>query len=122
MKVVLPLASASAVPIKSARPFAKPVRRLELSVDADADLFDLLAYGTAVHGELASDAYYFGLVAAFDFLCEQPEAGQIAEDSGLGLRRWRYRQHQLFYRVKQDAILIVRIFHVAADAVRWLKS
>ena len=98
------------------------MKRLDLSVAADADLFDILAYGTAVHGEASSDAYYAGLSHVFDFLCEHPEAGQIDEDSGLGLRRWHYRQHRIFYRVDADALLIVRIFHVAADAVRWLRD
>jgi toxin ParE1/3/4 len=98
------------------------VRRLELSVAADADLFDILAYGTAVHGGEASDAYYSGLSEAFAFLCEHPEAGQVDEDSGLSLRRWRYRQHRIFYRSVDDVLLIVRVFHVAADAVRWLKD
>ena len=99
---------------------ARPVKQLELSVAADADLFDILAYGTAVHGVEASDAYYLGLCDAFDFLCENSSAGQVDEGSGLGLRRWHYRQHRIFYRVDADAILIVRVFHVAADAVRWL--
>ena len=70
----------------------------------------------------ASDAYYLGLCDAFDFLCENSSAGQVDEYSGLGLRRWRYRQHRIFYRVDEDAILIVRVFHVAADAVRWLND
>jgi len=96
------------------------VKRLELSVAADADLFDILAYGTAVHGEAASDAYYTGLTDTFTFLCQSPEAGQVDDAGGLGLRRWRYRQHRIFYRVGEDAILIVRVFHVAADAVRGL--
>lgn len=98
------------------------MKRLDLSVAADADLFDILAYGTAVHGAVMSDAYYSGLSEAFAFLCEHPEAGQIDEDSGLGLRRWRYRQHRIFYRVDDNVLLIVRIFHVAADAVRWLSD
>jgi plasmid stabilization system protein ParE len=98
------------------------VKRLELSVDADADLFDTLAYGTAVHGEAVSDAYYFGLMDCFDFSCANPGAGQIDEDSGLGLRRWRYRQHRIFYRVGLDQLLVVRVFHVSADAVQWLKD
>ena len=85
-------------------------------------MFDILAYRTAVHGEAASDSYYAGLSDAFAFLCEHPEAGQIDEDSGLGLRRWRYRQHRIFYRVNGDTLLVVRVFHVAADAVRWLKD
>jgi toxin ParE1/3/4 len=96
------------------------VKRLELSVAADADLFDILAYGTAVHGEAASDTYYLDLATTFNFLCEHPEAGQVDENIGLGLRRWRYRQHRIFYHVETDAIMIVRIFHVAADAMRGL--
>lgn len=96
------------------------MKRLELSVAADADLFDILAYGTAVHGETASDTYFAGLNETFAFLCEHPEAGQIDEESGLGLRRWKYRQHRIFYRVQERTLLIVRVFHVAADAVRWL--
>ena len=98
------------------------MKRLELSVDADADLFDMLAYGTVVHGEATSDSYYFGLMDCFDFLCANPHAGQIDEDSGLGLRRWRFRQHRIFYRVEPDELLVVRVFHVSADAVRWLRN
>ncbi|MGN6356836.1 MAG: type II toxin-antitoxin system RelE/ParE family toxin [Novosphingobium sp.] len=98
------------------------MKRLELSVAADADLFDILAYGTAVHGGTASEAYYFGLIEAFDFLCDHPEAGPIDEDSGLGLRRWRYRRHRIFYQIEAEALVIVRLFHVSADAVNWLND
>ena len=98
------------------------MKRLELSVAADADLFDILAYGTAAYGETASDVYYSGLSDALAFLCENPNAGQVDEGSGLGLRRWRYRQHRIFYRADAKSILIVRILHVAADAVRWLRD
>ena len=98
------------------------MKQLEISVAADADLFDILAYGTAIHGEAASDAYYSGLSDTLMFLCANPEAGQIDEESGLGLRRWRYRQHRIFYRVNNDKLLIVRIFPGAADAVRRLRD
>ena len=98
------------------------MKRLELSVDADADLFDILAYGTAVYGEAASDAYYFGLTTCFDFLCANPLAGQVDEESGLGLRRWRYRQHRIFCKVEDETLMIVRVFQVSADAVRWLRD
>ena len=96
------------------------MKQLELSVAADADLFDILAYGTASFGEAASDSYYLGLCAAFDFLCERPLAGASYEDSELGLRQWLYRKHRIFYRVDAEVILIARVLHVAADAMRWL--
>ena len=98
------------------------MKQLELSVAADADLFDILAYGTASFGEAASDEYYLGLCDAFDFLCDQPLAGPRDEVSGLDLRRWRYRQHHIYYRVDVRSLLIVRVLHCAADAVRWLKD
>ena len=98
------------------------MKRLELSVAADSDLFDILAYGTAVHGEAASDAYYDGLAESFEFLCHNPEAGPVDDTNELGLRRWRYRQHRIFYRIDEGTILIVRLFHVAADAVRRLND
>lgn len=98
------------------------MKRLEVSVAADADLFDILAYGTAAFGEAASDDYYQGLSDALDFLCAYPAAGQIDEASALGLRRWRYRQHHIFYRIDRSTLLVVRILHVAADSVRWLRE
>lgn len=96
------------------------MKRLELSVLADADLFDILAYGTAVHGSAVSDAYYLGLMEAFDFLCTYPQAAPVDENTTLGLRRWRYGQHHVFYREDEETVLVIRIFHVAADAVKWL--
>ena len=98
------------------------MKRLEISVAADADLFDILAYGTAVHGEAASDAYYTGLTKTFEFLRDNPEAGPLDDSNALGLRRWLHRRHRIFYRVGDHAILIVRVFHVASDAVRRLKE
>jgi toxin ParE1/3/4 len=98
------------------------VKRLEISKAADADLTDILDYGTRMHGVAASDEYYNGLCAAFDFLCEWPMAGPEDLDTDLGLRKWRYGQHRIFYEVGDEVLLIVRVFHVAADAVRWLRD
>lgn len=98
------------------------MKRLEISVEADADLFDILAFGTAVHGHSASDIYYDGLITCFNFLCERPYAGPVEEASVARLRRWRFKQHRIFYRVDEDSIVIIRIFHLAADAVRWMND
>lgn len=63
------------------------MKRLELSVAADAELFDILAYGTAVHGEAASDAYYLGLTDVFDFLCGNPALDMLIKvTKALGVR------------------------------------
>jgi plasmid stabilization system protein ParE len=67
------------------------------------------------YGVAAAQAYYLGLLDDFDFLLATPFAGQIDEDSASGLRRWRYRQHKVFYQVSSDVLLIVRVLHQLAD-------
>ena len=98
------------------------VKQLEISRIADADLCDILEYGTKLYGLAAADAYYDGILATFDLLCAHPEAGQIDEDTALGLRRWSHRQHRIFYRNDGDKVLIVRIFHHSVDLKRHLEG
>ena len=89
--------------------------RLDLSRDADADLDDILTYGVQTFGLSIGRDYYFSFDSAFAFLRENPRAGQVDEETGLGLRRWHHRKHRIFYRVGKEAILVVRILHHARD-------
>jgi toxin ParE1/3/4 len=92
------------------------VLRLRLSREADRDLESIIDYGTREHGEAATDAYYLRLLAAFDFLCATPFAGQIDEPTGLSLRRWKCGMHRIFYRPDDVSLLIVRVLHHSMDA------
>jgi hypothetical protein len=80
-------AGASGLRHKSTQSIASGVLRLSLSREADRDLESIVDYGTREHGEAAADAYYLRLLAAFDFLCATPFAGQFDEATGLNLRR-----------------------------------
>ena len=91
---------------------------LEISQEADADLDDILDHGVITYGSAAAEAYVEAIGKAFEFLCRTPFAGQIDEETGLGLRRWKYRQHRIFYRVQGDCLGIVRVLHHSADAQR----
>lgn len=88
---------------------------LTLSKAAKTDLRSILSYGTAEFGVDAADAYYFSLDDAFDRLRAFPQAGQVDEETGLGLRRWHHKRHRIFYRYDGKIILIVRILHFAVD-------
>jgi plasmid stabilization system protein ParE len=70
--------------------------RLKLSRLADHDLESIVDYGTREYGGLAADAYYLDILTAFDLLCETPFSGQIDDDTKLGLRRWKCREHRIF--------------------------
>ena len=94
----------------------KGVKLLEISQEADSDLDDILNYGVVAHGVVAAETYVEGIDKAFEFLCRTPFAGQIDQETGLRLRRWKYRQHRIFYRVEGDCLGIVRVLHHSVDA------
>ena len=91
------------------------MKRLEFSRDAEADVIAILSYGTRLYGEETADSYYFGLLAAFEFLCRTPFAGQVEDRSSTKPRRWRYGQHRILYYVTVESVRIVRVLHQSAD-------
>jgi plasmid stabilization system protein ParE len=90
------------------------VKQLRISREADADLDSVLDYGIPTYGVDAAEAYVASFNEAFVFLCEQPLAGQVDEDTVGELRRWRHRQHKVFYQVAGNELLIVRVLHQQA--------
>jgi toxin ParE1/3/4 len=92
----------------------RSVKKLKISREADADLDSVLDYSIPTYGVDAAEANVASFNETFDFLCEQPFVGQIDEDTVRALRRWRHRQHKVFYQVFGDALLIVRILHQQA--------
>jgi toxin ParE1/3/4 len=98
------------------------LKRLELSAEADADLTEILSYGTERFGEAAADAYFFSFEKSFELLRRHPEAGQVDEQSRHHLRRFLHKSHRIFYRLGDDAVLIVRVFHHSRDVGRYLEQ
>lgn len=97
------------------------MKRLELSAEADADLTEILAFGTERFGETAADIYFFSFERSFELLRRHPEAGQIDEQSRHRLRRISHGSHRIFYRHDGEGILIVRIIHYSRDVARLLE-
>lgn len=89
--------------------------RLELSADADADLFDILEYGVQTFGHEVGHAYYFSFDSAFSILRDFPQAGSVREDIDETIRAFRHRSHKIYYDVTKDTIIVQRILHHAMD-------
>jgi toxin ParE1/3/4 len=89
--------------------------RVNLSPRASNDIEDILDHGARLFGEAMAEAYLRGLNEVYCLLRDYPLAGQIEEETGLGFRRWHYRNHRLFYRVSDEEVLILRILHYARD-------
>jgi toxin ParE1/3/4 len=94
---------------------AETMPRVSLSPRASTDIEDILDHGARLFGEAAAEAYLRGLNDVYRLLDDYPFAGQIEEETGLGFRRWHYRNHRLFYQVTDEGVLILRILHYARD-------
>jgi toxin ParE1/3/4 len=44
-----------------------------------------------------------------------PRIGRAADEILAGVRRFRLQSHHIFYRVEDDHVLILDIFHVSQD-------
>jgi toxin ParE1/3/4 len=97
------------------------VRRLELSKDADADLYEILIYGSVMFGDEVARRYYFGIDEALKMLREYPEAGPVAWYLDPGLRRWTYHSHRIFYGYDDERLIVGRILHHSMDVDRSLR-
>lgn len=76
---------------------------------AKADIVSIYNYTVDNFGHVQADVYLGGLDAVFEILCDQPKLGrEIAPVR----HRHIHRQHAILYRVKDDQIIIVRIWNL----------
>ncbi|MEQ1547643.1 MAG: type II toxin-antitoxin system RelE/ParE family toxin [Chakrabartia sp.] len=94
---------------------------VELSPAARADLAAIDDYSEEQFGREVADAYAVGFEDAFDVLERHPHAGHAASKYGKGIRCMFHRKHRIFYTVRGDIVLIVRIVHHAQHAKRAMK-
>ena len=77
------------------------------------DLVAIRHYTLARYGGPAADAYLRGLGESIDRLALHPLSGIAEPDLAEGIRSLRYRKHRVYYRVADDRIEILRVFHHA---------
>lgn len=55
---------------------------------------------------------------SFDRIARTPLAGSDQASVSPGLRKWRSGSHNIYYRLIEGAVVIVRILHVRVDLAR----
>jgi toxin ParE1/3/4 len=89
-----------------------------LSSKAAADLDGIYEYTILHFGLEQARVYLLGLHERFQMLAEQPTQGRTADELALGLRRFEYQSHMVFYIPKDNGIRIVRVLHQRMDVTR----
>ena len=87
----------------------KPEYRL--APKAIEDMEGIWLYSFKRWGEDQAGRYTDGLIAGFEFLVQNPEAGMACDHIRLTYRRYLIKRHVAFYRVTRYGIKIVRVLH-----------
>ncbi|NIP39280.1 MAG: type II toxin-antitoxin system RelE/ParE family toxin [Candidatus Dadabacteria bacterium] len=92
----------------------------ELSVKADQDLTEIYIYSYSNFGETKADSHFLGLEQRFLKLAENPNLGIKIDYIREGCFRYEYVCHSIFYKQKEDGILVMRILHGSMDVGKHL--
>jgi toxin ParE1/3/4 len=89
--------------------------RLKISDDADRDFENILAHGLRTYGERSAYAFPAALQKEIGYIAEWPLTAQLLDEIDPPVRRRIYGPYNIFYRVSEDKVLILRLFHHTAD-------
>ncbi len=86
-----------------------------LSERAVRDLIEIYDYTERAFGVYQAEAYHAGLERTFDLLASFPRIGRVTVDMALGVRRFRFQAHNVFYTEQANFILIRAVLHQARE-------
>lgn len=90
--------------------------KVKLSEAAARDLEEILEQSFVEFGVRRTETYYASLTRCLDLLGGNPEMGSGAEDIRPGYRRFPHESHVIFYTIRTEDLLVVRILHQRMDA------
>ncbi|QOL25572.1 type II toxin-antitoxin system RelE/ParE family toxin [Thalassotalea sp. LPB0316] len=87
------------------------MKKYTLSNSAQKDLEKIYQYTAVEFGELQAESYLIGINDCLQLLCDEPELAHDISDIRLGYFRYLYRKHSIFFKQRENDILVVRILH-----------
>ncbi|WP_439570835.1 type II toxin-antitoxin system RelE/ParE family toxin [Sphingomonas sp.] len=91
--------------------------RLEMRPRARADVRAIGDYSDERWGSDQARRYLDAIADSLEQILKMPLAGSDHGDVSPGLRKWRSGSHNIFYRIRGDVVLIVRILHARMDVL-----
>lgn len=91
---------------------------IQLTQAAERDLQNIATYTLKNFGYAQAQKYYSGLSSAIDTLTEFPSLGTSQDEIKLGLRRFIYQLHSIYFSVDDGDLLIYRVLNQKQDPLR----
>ena len=104
--------------MESPAPKSVPELQIELSDPAKLDLRDILSYTLQMWGEHQLVEYKAKIDGALRNVRQNPRIGHEYDDTAL--RVIHVGRHQMFYRIDDTTIYVVRVLHENMDPSRHL--
>ncbi len=90
----------------------------QLTHKAEIEIENIYEYSIVNFGLQVAQAYLLGLHDCFDLLAHHQSFGTEYSFIQLGLLRYEYRSHSIYYQPTEDGILVVRILGAKQDPAR----
>ena len=94
----------------------------KLSEAAAGDIENILTRSTLDFGVVRTETYYQSLTHCLELLGSHPEMGSRVDEIRLNYRCFLHESHVIFYKQREQDILIVRILHKRMDTNRSLRD
>jgi len=95
--------------------------KFQLSKAAEGDIASIADYTIFKFGIDQARKYRNGLIGTLEQIAHNPKLGQVfVLPDGIGLKRFRYKSHIVFYKEISSGILVVRILGGMMDFKRHL--
>lgn len=94
----------------------------KLSGAAASDIENILSHSILDFGLARTETYYQSLTQCLELLAGNPEMGSSVDEIRTGYRCFLHESHAIFYTLREQDILIVRILHKGMDANRNLQD
>jgi toxin ParE1/3/4 len=88
---------------------------IEILERAQDDIFNIIEYGMAEHGEAAAREYVGKIGARINWLSANPRLGAVQSELRGGIRSFRQGQHRIYYLASTTKLTVVRVLHLSMD-------
>jgi plasmid stabilization system protein ParE len=90
---------------------------IEILERARDDIYNIIEYGTAEHGEAATREYVDKISARINWLAANANLGPIQSELRGSIRSFRQGKHRIYYVVSPKTLTIARILHTSIDVL-----
>jgi toxin ParE1/3/4 len=87
------------------------VAKVRISAEAERDTNEIAAYSMATWGWRQADLYLAKIEEGINLLANNPSIGRACESIRARLCRFETGRHVIFYLIRTDGILVVRMLH-----------